>query len=161
MPLTIWPKNPIHMNTKKSNALSSFRSGNNCAQAVLSTFTEDIGVDTSLALQLSNGFGAGMGRLQETCGAVTGAFMVFGIHNSQEIANNEEAKEKTIDMIQSFDENFIALHGSSKCKELLMCDLKTEFGQAFFTENKLSEKVCEKCVQNAVGILQEMLKTEQ
>lgn len=148
------------MNTKKSKALTYFRSGNNCAQAVLSTFTEDLDVDSNIAMNLSSGFGAGMGRLQETCGAVTGAFMVLGIHNSQKYADNEKAREETIDMIQNFDENFKRLHGSSKCKELLKCDLKTEFGRAYFTENKLSENVCEKCVQNAVGILQEMLKAE-
>ena len=28
-----------------------------------------------------NGFGAGMGRQQETCGAVTGAIMVLGLLN--------------------------------------------------------------------------------
>jgi len=146
------------MKTKESQALETFRSGRNCAQAVLSSFTEDLGVDTDLALNLSTGFGAGMGRLQETCGATTGAFMVLGIYNSQKYTHDDEAKEKTVEMIQDFNKKFTALHASMDCKTLLNCDLKTEEGQKYLTDNKLSEKVCEKCVQNAVTITEELLQ---
>ena len=56
-------------------AKAIFRSGFNCSQAVLSSLFEDIGIDKELALKIASGFGAGTGRLQNTCGAVVGAFM--------------------------------------------------------------------------------------
>ena len=146
------------MNTKKSKALASFRSGNNCAQAVLSTFTDDLGVDSNLALNLASGFGAGMGQLQGTCGAVTGSFMVIGIYNSQKQTDGDKRKEKINNMIQAFNEKFKVIHGTTDCKTLLNCDLKTDEGQKYLTDNKLSEKVCEKCVQNAVTIVEELLQ---
>jgi len=146
------------MNTKKSKALTSFRSGHNCAQAVLTTFTDDLGVDTNFALNLASGFGGGMGRIQETCGAVTGSFMVIGIYNSQKQKDGDKRKEKTNNMIQAFSEKFKAIHGTTDCKTLINCDLKTDEGQKYLKDNKLSEKVCEKCVQNAVTIIEELLQ---
>lgn len=53
-------------------AIESFRSGLNCAQAVVTAYADELNFDNNLALSVSCGFGGGMGRLQETCGAVTG-----------------------------------------------------------------------------------------
>ena len=149
------------MKAKKSKSIATFRLGYNCAQAVLSTFTEDLEVDTNLALSLSSGFGAGMGQLQGTCGAVTGSFMVLSLYNSQKHSNTDKGKVNTNNMIQCFNKKFTAIHGATDCKSLLNCDLKTVSGQEYFDDNKLIEKVCEKCVQNAVGILEKLLKTDE
>jgi len=43
----------------------------NCAQAILSNYSEIFGLNRNLALQLTQGFGGGMGRTGKTCGAVT------------------------------------------------------------------------------------------
>lgn len=71
------------MNTTKDKAIQSFQSGMNCAQAVVTAYADRLKFDPDLAAGLSCGFGGGMGRLQQTCGALTGAFMVLGIHNSR------------------------------------------------------------------------------
>ncbi len=146
------------MNAKITKALETFRSGRNCAQTVLITFTADLEVDSNLALDLSSGFGAGMGRLQETCGAVTGAFMVLGLYNSRICLTEDETKESTISMIQNFSKKFIRIHGVTDCKSLLKCDLKTEEGQKEYRQYHLSERVCEKCIQNSVSIVQELIE---
>ena len=70
----------------EEKAIRSFKSGLNCAQAVLTSYSDELKFDNNMALSVACGFGGGMGRLQETCGAVTGSFMVLGIHtvkNSQ------------------------------------------------------------------------------
>ena len=54
------------MKSKEDKAIRSFKSGLNCAQAVLTAYSDDLSFDNSLALNLSCGFGGGMGRLQET-----------------------------------------------------------------------------------------------
>ncbi len=61
------------------NAVSRFAEGYNCSQAVLSAYAEQLGVDGETALKIAAGFGGGLGRMAETCGAVTGAFMVLGL----------------------------------------------------------------------------------
>ena len=146
------------MESKENEAILSFRSGANCAQAVLTAYSDDLNFDKYLAMSISSGFGGGMGRLQETCGAVTGAFMVLGIYNSNRFADTKEKKEKTFSMIQKFSQKFQTIHGSIHCSSLLNCDLKTNEGQAYMTENKLVEKVCERCISTSIGILEELLE---
>jgi hypothetical protein len=58
-------------------------------------------------------------------------------------------------MIQAYNNKFIALNKTSECRDLLGCNLRTPEGQAYFKENKLSEKVCEKCISDSVDILNE------
>ena len=59
-------------------AVSKFAEGYNCAQSVLFSFCDDLGMDKDKALKIACGFGAGMGRKEEVCGAVTGGIMVIG-----------------------------------------------------------------------------------
>lgn len=144
------------MNQAEKKAINIFRSGFNCAQSVLSAYSEKIGFDEKFATDISSGFGGGMGKLQETCGAVTGAFMVIGIQNSKSIPDVEIRKEQTTAMIQQFSEKFKSIHGSTNCKTLLNSDLKTEEGQAYIKLNKLNESVCEKCIADSIRIIEEL-----
>lgn len=141
---------------KKEKALNSFHSGLNCAQAVLAAYTETYKIDSSLALSIATGFGGGMGRLQETCGAVTGAFMVLGVHNCKKYSDNADRKANTYAMVQEFDRKFKAIHHTTSCKTLLGCDLKTEEGQRMHKELNQHETVCSKCISDAVSIVEEL-----
>ncbi|MBN2812827.1 MAG: C_GCAxxG_C_C family protein [Bacteroidales bacterium] len=138
-------------------AINHFRSGLNCAQSVLITYAGKYNIDNSAALSMACGFGAGMGRLQETCGAATGAFMVIGLHFCRKSSDNKERKEHSYAAIQAFERRFCALNKTLLCKDLLKTDLKTPEGQLFWHENNLGEKVCEKCIGDAVAILDELL----
>ncbi|MEE4260276.1 MAG: C-GCAxxG-C-C family protein [Bacteroidales bacterium] len=142
--------------SKPQKAIKAFRKGYNCAQSVLSVYADELQFDKDLSMEIASGFGAGMGRIQETCGAVTGAFMVIGIYNSKKYTDQARGREESIHMIQDFNEQFVELHASTKCRDLLKCDLKTTAGQHYFATNKLSEKVCEKCVANAVEIIENL-----
>ena len=53
-----------------------FKQGYNCAQSVFAAFCDVTGMDFETAIKLTSGFGAGMGGMRDTCGAVTGMFMV-------------------------------------------------------------------------------------
>jgi len=146
------------MNLKEENAIGNFRSGFNCSQAVITAYADDLSFDKNLALGISSGFGGGMGRMQETCGAVTGSFMVFGIYNSKKYADNNDKKEATYSLIQKFSEKFKLLHGALDCKSLLGCDLKTEEGQLFAKENRLFETLCENCISDSIRIVDELIE---
>ena len=145
------------MKFKQDKAIGSFRSGLNCAQAVLTAYSDNLSFDNSLALNISSGFGGGMGRLQETCGAVTGSFMVLGIYNGKKYNENTLKKEKSYSMIQLFSEKFKSIHGTTDCKSLLKCDLKTEEGQLFAKENHLFETLCERCISDSIMIIEELI----
>ncbi len=63
---------------KSRIALERFTGGYNCAQSVTSAFCDELSIAKDLALKAACGFGAGMGRKGEVCGAVTGGIMVIG-----------------------------------------------------------------------------------
>ncbi len=136
-------------------ASQRFSQGFNCAQAVFSTYAPLLGVEQDDALRISTGFGAGMGRLQETCGAVTGAIMVIGCKHGMVDAANPAAKETAYAHVQKFAHQFRKLHGTTSCRQLLGCDLTTEEGRKHFEGKGLLRAVCIPCVRNACKILEE------
>ena len=145
------------MKSLEETAVQAHRSGLNCAQAVVTTYSEKLNFDANLALSLSCGFGGGMGRLQETCGAVTGSFMVLGIYNSKKYTDNKERKDKTYAMVRKFSDKFKLIHHSTDCSTLLNCDLKTPEGQQFYNDHNLDELVCNKCIGDSVRIIEELI----
>jgi C_GCAxxG_C_C family probable redox protein len=142
----------------EEKAIRSFRSGLNCAQAVVTAFTDELDYDYNLAQSVACGFGGGMGRLQETCGAVTGSFMVLGIYNCKKFTDNKDRKEATYTMVQKFSEKFKLINGATDCKALLKCDLKTDEGNRYAKDNNLFETVCEKCISDSLRIIDKLIE---
>jgi C_GCAxxG_C_C family probable redox protein len=64
-----------------------------------------------------------MGRRGETCGAVTGAFMVIGLKYGKATAEDDAARDKTYELVGEFVARFKDRHGSIVCKKLLGYDL--------------------------------------
>ncbi|MDR3591079.1 MAG: C-GCAxxG-C-C family protein [Negativicutes bacterium] len=141
-------------NERVSQAISRFEGGMSCSQAVLSTYGPCFGLCQEDALRVARGFGGGMARLSQTCGAVTGAFMTIGLTLP---GSGKEAKDDTYALIRKFAETFTTANGSLNCTELIGCDLGTPEGQTYFRENGLM-KSCTKYVTDAAEILEEMLQ---
>ncbi len=138
-------------------ALLSFKEDFNCAQSIFGTYATHYGLDRDKALKISTGFGSGMGRLQNTCGAVTGAFMVIGLKYGMGISNDTEAREKTYQVIREFSNRFQEIHSSIVCKELLDCDINTPEGKDYYDRNDFFEKKCFQYVKDSAIILEDML----
>lgn len=145
------------MDELQIQAIDNFRTGLNCAQSVVGVFTEKYNADTSTAVMISCGFGAGMGRLQETCGAVTGAFMAIGIRVCQNVTDNKDRKDQTYGLVRDFDRRFRDIHGTCRCADLIHVDLKTPAGQHEFHEKNMQKEICEKCIADAVAIVEELI----
>jgi C_GCAxxG_C_C family probable redox protein len=139
-------------------AEAKFLEGYNCAQSVLYSFSDDLGFDKNLALKSACGFGAGMGRKEEVCGAVSGGIMVIGIKYGRGENQDRSLMENTYAKTRELMDRFMAAHGSVNCRRLLGgCDLTTSEGQKEFKEKDLFNTVCKKCVRNVVEIIEDML----
>ena len=146
------------MKNREDIAVVIFHKGFNCAQAVLYAFCEDFNLDKELALKLSCGLGAGMGRKQEVCGAVTGGIIVIGLKNGRGEKDDRQAMEQTYKKTKDLMNQFESQNGSCICRHLLNgCDLMTEEGQNYFKENDLLKKTCTPCVRSVVRILENIL----
>mgnify|MGYP006309133697 CR=1 FL=1 len=141
--------------TKTEKAAEIFNQGFNCAQSVLYTFADDLGINKEFALKVASGFGAGMGRMQKTCGAVTGAVMVIGFFYGSSKSNDHFSKERTYEAVQKFIKDFEKLHNTSDCIDLLGADMKTPEGKEKIQKEDLIQTRCAKYVQDTVGLLEE------
>lgn len=138
-------------------AVSRFNEGCNCSQAILWTYGEPFGLSRAAALRLASGFGGGMGRMGDTCGAVTGAFMVLGLQSGPTTAKDDKAKEKTYQRVRQFAERFKAHNGSLVCRDLIGCDISSPEGLQQAKQQKLFSTICAKLVQDAAELLEELL----
>ena len=143
------------MKSKTNEAVDCFNSGFSCSQALLSTYCEDLGLDKETALKLSCGLAAGMARLSNTCGAVTGAYLVIGLKYGKYLLEDNESKEKTFELIQEFDKRFIEKHGTTNCKELLGVDLR--HGEKDYASQQV-KALCHGFVKDAAEILESVLQ---
>ena len=98
-----------------------FLQGYGCAQAVLLTFADVIGMEEATLARLGSSFGGGMGRLREVCGAVTGAFAVLGFACGYDDPADKEGKSRHYAMIRDFADRFKAETGAPSivCREIL------------------------------------------
>jgi C_GCAxxG_C_C family probable redox protein len=138
-------------------AVSLFKEGFCCSQAVFSTFAIEMGIERDVALKMAQGFCGGMGHMGETCGAVTGAFMVIGLKYGRTSVDDDEAKRKTNALVKEFVEKFKAKNGTIVCRELLGCDISVEEGYQAAKEKQLFSTLCPGFVRDAVNILEEIL----
>ncbi len=147
------------MSTRSDRATEKFLSGYNCAQSVLWSFAGDVRLDSETALKIACGFGAGMARRQEVCGAVSGGLMVLGLRLGRGEGQDRMATEETYAKAEQLMRRFEARHGTCNCRLLLGgCDLRTEEGRKRFKERDMLNTVCVPCVQTAVAIVEDMLK---
>jgi C_GCAxxG_C_C family probable redox protein len=144
---------------KTEKAAGYFRNGFNCSQSVLAAFGTDYGMSEDNCLRTGCAFGAGMGRQQLTCGAVTGALMVLGLKYGKAIGDPDERKQETYHKTREFSAEFTRLNGSSSCRELLNgLDMNDEADHRKIVDLGLFEKNCEKYVSDSVRILEKIMK---
>ena len=142
---------------KTEVAIDVFENGFNCAQSVVAAFVEQTGLPQQTAYRIACGFGAGMGRRQQTCGAVTGGVIVIGAKYGKDADRTDLDKEKTYQMVVDFTRAFEEKHSTTECRKLLGCDLTTVDGKRHFEESDLHSTVCVECVKDAVTILDGLL----
>ena len=104
---------------KATKAMGLFKNGCNCCQAVFCAFPEETSLSEEEALRLSAGFGGGMGRMREVCGAVSGMIMVLSEKFATADPNDHEKKKALYSLIQQAAGDFKAENGSIVCRELL------------------------------------------
>ena len=140
--------------TKTEKAKELFASGFNCAQAVLVPFSDRHGIGEKQALLIACGFGGGMGRSDNMCGAVSGAVMALGLKYWADKASDKEKKELCYAKVREFLLKFRNKYGEVSCTGLLGCNMSTPEGMAEAKAKEVHTKVCPKFVEFAAGFLE-------
>ena len=143
---------------RKEKATELYKSDYNCAQSVVAAYEDYLGTKTQLLVDMAKGFGGGMGRLQKTCGAITGAFMVM---SSLYKNSGEEDKKQLTKDIQEIAYRFNEVHGDLNCKALIKYDLNDEKEHQKAKEEKVFEEKCTKFIETSVELVDEFIEKSQ
>lgn len=113
------PEGCEKMSKQGDAAYAWFLKGYNCSQSVVAAFAPQLGLTEEMALRLSAGFGAGIGRMREVCGAFCGVVTVL----SMVYADPADPKDKSrmYALVQQAAEQYRACNGGGSiiCRELL------------------------------------------
>ena len=147
---------------KREETRALFQQGANCAQSVLCTFSDDLGLDRHVAMRICTGLGGGMGALGSTCGAVSAAFMAlglrYGLSTPEQMKLSKYAEYRPA---REFAKRFVERNGSLLCKELLGCDISTPEGMKEIQAKNLFAIRCTKLISDATQIVEEMIEKDQ
>ena len=134
------------MTNSIDDAVKMFEEGFICSQAVFAAFSEKYGLDKKIALKIANGFGGGIARNQEVCGAVSGAIMLIGLKYGKTESGDSVSHEKTYELVNQFINKFTEKNGSINCFDLLKCKLPEA------REKGLFSSLCRNYVRDAAEI---------
>ena len=133
------------MKTRTQETIERHDKGYNCAQAVACTYCDLVGMDEKTMFKITEGFGAGMGNMEGTCGAVSGACALAGLKNSTGNLQKPDSKAKTYGLSREIMSQFKGQNGSVICKEL----------KGIETGKVLPS--CPDCIQDSARIVEKVL----
>ncbi len=148
---------------KGEKAKNYFLSGYNCSQSVAMAFSEEMGMDTGTVARLVSGFGGGMGRMREVCGAVSGmVFVISALYGYDKSEQNNE-KAQLYNYIQQVGGAFREANGSIVCRELL--GLNSKGFEPPVPEQRTKEyykkRPCSELVEMAADILDDFIRSKE
>ena len=149
------------MSVKGDRAYELFKEGYNCSQAVFGAFCEELGVDFDTAVKLASGFGGGIGRMREVCGAFSGltmaASLIYGYSRPEELEQKKELYEKIRLLADKFRED----NGSIICRELLgLPQAEKSAAPEARTSEYYQKRPCAELCRYAADILDEFIKND-
>ena len=109
-------------------------------------FAEEIGVPEETLFAAAEGFGLGMGGMEATCGAVSGAVMLAGFKNSCADPKNPKTKAATYQLTREITRQFAERNHALVCKELKGL------------ETGVVLRSCPDCIRDAVAIAEKVLQ---
>lgn len=133
-----------------------FTSGYNCAQAVSRAVLEYKELSFEELAIISAGFGGGISRRGEICGAVTGAIMAIGMLTSQTEKDVSKHKAATYKKVAEFIDKFNEIHETPICNNLIGFDIRDPDARQKGNDEGVFRKICPKFLETATKIVLEL-----
>jgi len=109
----------LDVEARAEQAVTYFKSGYNCAQSVYMAYADLFDMEPKTAAIIAGPLGAGIGRMREVCGTVTGAALVAGLAIPCDDPHDLASKTRCYALVQQVADRFRQENGSIICRELL------------------------------------------
>ena len=137
------------MQTRVEETIMRHDKGYNCAQAVACTYCDLVGVEEEVMFKMTEALGLGMGGMEGTCGAVTGACVLAGMKRSSGNLEHPDSKAESYKLSREIVKRFQAQNQSVVCKNLK----GVETGKVL--------RSCPDCIKDAAFIAEQVLFEEK
>jgi len=104
---------------------------------------------------MGTAFGGGIGMTGETCGVVTGAILLLGLKYGTSDVNDRISKSRAYQVADVFIKAFEARKSSTKCRELLGFDIKSDNSES----DEIISRRCPEFVKTAMEIVEEIMRS--
>jgi len=141
-------KGEIDMESRIEKAVELYKKGYNCSQAIVCTYADLVAADEEMMFRATEGLGAGMGNMEGTCGAVSGACVLAGLKNSTANMTKPNSKTSTYKLSREIMARFKSINTTTVCKELKGVDTGVLI------------RKCPDCIRDAAKIAEEVLFTD-
>ncbi len=144
------------MTERQKLALRYFSQGDNCAQAVFKAYRDVVGISEAQAALVSAGFGGGMGRLRQNCGAYSAAVMLCAAMEGEDGADAEK-RVAVYNRVQAVYRRFVEEMGTINCGALLGGRGAEAPKPESRTPAYYASRPCASIIRRACGIIEEQL----
>lgn len=131
-----------------------FESGMYCAESVLQAVAEAHGLKDSSIPRIATGFCGGISRTDGMCGALSGGIMALGLLSGR--STPQDSKNLCYALVHELVERFRKEFGSTRCTDLMGCDISTAEGSRCFLEKGLMDEVCIIVTRRAAALVEEV-----
>ncbi|MCR4398047.1 MAG: C-GCAxxG-C-C family protein [Firmicutes bacterium] len=144
-------------NEAAESAARHHDSGFNCAESVLAGLAEAVGIPGAV-VSAATGFGGGIGRRGDTCGALTGAVIAVGLKCGRTSPGEKELYERIQRIAARLQEEFAGAHGSVYCRDLIPYDLRDPAQLAEYRRDAATRNKCRDFVMTAARTAARLLE---
>ena len=149
----------LDVEARAEQAVTYFKSGYNCAQAVYMAYADLFGMEPKTAAIIAAPMGAGIGRMREVCGTVSGAALIAGLAIPCDNPSDLAAKTRCYALVQQVADRFREANGSIICRELLgIAPIKESPVPSPRTEAYYKKRPCVELVRMSATFIGEELK---
>ena len=131
-----------------------------CSEAVLMAIGDLLGFKSEAIPRIATGFGAGMGRRGEVCGAASGGVMGLGLRFGRDAVESDEEERRPYWYAAEFLDGFRARCGGVRCRDLLGLDLSRPEDVEEYHRRGCWETRCRELIKTAAELAHDLLETE-
>ncbi len=142
-------------------AVARFIEGYNCSEAVLVTLADYLKIRSEIIPAAATGFGGGVGRCGDLCGAVSGGVMGLGLAVGRTDPKDGTKKMEAVKISEQLLARFQKRWNSVLCRELIGFVLKEPGMQERYTAEKVREKTCRNLVHFVMLECLDLIKSRE
>lgn len=137
------------MRSRVEQTIKLHDKGYNCAQSVLCTYCDLVGLDRETAFKIGEGLGKGLGNMEGSCGALTAACVLAGFYMSSANLEEPDSKQRTYAVTRDIVEHFQHNTGTLRCREIRGEDTGTPI------------RSCPDCIRTGARLVEMLLHKNQ